>query len=209
MIIIDMGSGETCRNDIAYAKRMIDELYETGLRAPIDVVIKWQLFADIPGLDPLDFNVFCKARDYAAKLGYETTASVFDVESLHKLRQTKPPFIKIAARPKVYRLIDLMPGERVIVSVQSYKEYRDMVGRDNVEEVLCCVAKYPATSALYENMFSGLLHYGLSDHTVDWYLYDKFRPRYYECHFCLDDSTGPDAAAFARRPEQMKRLVTK
>jgi len=50
------------------------------------------------------------------------------------------------------------------------------------------------------------LHYGISDHTEGLYLYKKYRPKVYERHFCLEDSTGPDAVSFAIKPCDLKEL---
>jgi hypothetical protein len=58
LLIFDFGSGETCKNDKHYVKRMIDELLKikTGRH---EVMIKWQLFVSVPApVKALDHDVF-------------------------------------------------------------------------------------------------------------------------------------------------------
>ena len=91
MIILDFGSGATSKNDVTTVKRMIDELaaVDTGKHT---IVIKWQLFTDCPPNEPLEYRVFDYAYQYAKYLGYKTTASVFDMESLCYLLSYDIPF---------------------------------------------------------------------------------------------------------------------
>lgn len=204
MFILDAGSGETCKNDFAYVKRMIDSVPNTLM----DVVIKWQLFEDIPPLIPLSHDVYLYARDIAERRGFKTGSSVFSEESLEFLLGTDPAFVKIACRPHLYPLIDKVPDDvQVVVSVASLKEYNDMQSKYPKATVLCCVADYPATETTYRQWFGGMLHYGISDHTENWNLYERFEPLVYECHMCLDDSTGLDALPFARRPSQLAEVL--
>ena len=211
MIILDFASATTCNNDHAEVVKMIDGLHDVDTWKH-EVVIKWQLFQDVyyqgQKLPELAHDVFLFAKEYAACKGYQTTASVFDKASLDFLLTTNPPFIKIAARPDVYPLMASIPYDMdIIVSAPSVEDHDLLVGRPCVKAVLCCVPDYPAVAAKYENYFSGLLHYGISDHTEDWYLYEKYTPNYYECHFKLEDSTGPDAQDFARTPEQLREIL--
>ena len=91
MIILDFGSGNTCKNSRRYITQMIDELaaVDTGKQ---EIVIKWQLFADCQPNIPLEYHVFDYAYQYAKHLGYKTTASVFDMESLCYLLSYDIPF---------------------------------------------------------------------------------------------------------------------
>lgn len=210
MIILDFGSGETCKNDLAYIRRMIDDLaaVDTGRHY---IIIKWQLFFhDIPYsnrlLARLEKESFDYAYNYAAMRGYETTASVFDDEALDFLSQYKVPFIKIACRENLYgyarsiREMSIIP----VVSVPDDYEY-DFPA---FTYPLACVPRYPASIADYASRFSiATLKRGISDHTTSFELFERIRPAVYECHYKLADSTGPDAAEFARTPEALRRIL--
>ncbi len=214
MIILDFGSAETCKNDIAYVHRMIDEL------AAVDtmrqrIVIKWQLFQSVPsGVPPLEREVFEQASWYAYMKGYQTTASVFDDLSLDYLLtwDIEPVFVKIAARPNLYHLIDDIPETvPVVVSVP------DMLHREELWEnygrrkgrliILHCVPEYPADPTVYETRYGHNLSYSISDHTPGLYLYNKYQPWYYERHFKLQDSTGADAGEFASTPDELRSIL--
>lgn len=210
MIVLDFGSGETCKNDITYIQRMIDELADIDSHQN-EVFIKWQLFKQIPPLMPLSRASYLYAKEYAEKKGYETFASVFDADSLDFLSTTHPPYIKIACRPHLYWLIaHAMDYRPTIVSVGSVVDYNDLIGRYGGDylHLLCCVAEYPANVTLYENLFSGLLHYGLSDHTSDLQLYKKYKPEVWERHYCLPDSEGPDSGSFAIWPDVLQEILS-
>ena len=107
-IILDFGSGNTCKNDKAYIKRMIDELCDID-NEKHEVIIKWQLFEKAGNNIPLDRDLFHFAYNYAGIMGYKTTASVFDEGSLSFLLKYDVPFIKIANNKKYYPLMDLIP----------------------------------------------------------------------------------------------------
>ncbi len=214
MIILDFGSGETSKNDIPYIKRMIDELkaVDTGKHR---VVIKWQLFAPetLPGPvpAPLSLLAFDEAYKYAATLGYETTASVFDTWSLRKLLAYDVPFVKLACRPWVYPLLGVPwivnggPAPRAVVSVEDGVTGAMLKKQWDVD-VLCCVPNYPATYSEYEDFGYDSLMSGISDHTDTWQLYKDYEPDIYECHYKLEDSTGPDAA-YSRTPVMLKEVL--
>ena len=160
-IILDFGSGNTCRNSVDYCKRMIDALAEIDTHKH-DVVIKWQLFADSPvsgggslyGRDvPLFHETFEAAYKYVRDIGYKCTSSVFDMTSLEFLLGFPYiPFIKIACRPDLYWLIGKVP-RRIPVYVSVNVRYEDETYSnpskfyrlgDAVQ--LRCVPKYPACS---------------------------------------------------------------
>jgi sialic acid synthase SpsE len=204
MIILDFGSGETCKNDIDYAYKMIDAIPPSDK----EVVIKWQLFENITPLMPLDHEVYLSAHAYAKGKGYKVGASFFDEASLVFLLKTDADFVKMAARPHLYWLLDEVPPDvKTIISVQDYQTYAEMTKKYPHADVLCCVAEYPAQAVTYIQRFGETLHYGISDHTTDWGLYGRYQPLIYECHFKLKDSTGPDAAAFARRPSDLEEVL--
>lgn len=190
MIILDLGSGNTCCNDIGYACRMIREIFDSvGSKG---IIIKWQLFKQVGKNTPLSLEVFERAYYYAQSLGFQTTASVFDIESLSYLLTFNVPFIKISN--------NFAPTELMEELLKDHKIVRS--GTD-----LCCISKYPATKEDYENTFkSAQLKKGISDHTSNFDLYKKYRPEIYECHVKLDDSIGLDAGSFARLPKQLKEL---
>ena len=210
MIILDFGSGETCKNDVAYVKRMIDELKEVD-SGRHKVVIKWQLFQKetVPYVEPLALWVFDEAYKYAASVGYETTASVFDTFSLRKLLDYDVSFVKLACREWVYPLLGVpnMIDRNSIVSIRDQTSMTQMKVQWGAE-TMCCVPTYPASKAAYEMLFDSLsLACGISDHTDSFDLYNQYRPDIYECHYRLEDSTGPDAVPFARLPAQVAEIL--
>ena len=206
MIILDFGSGGTAKNDATIVKRMIDELaaVDTGKHT---IVIKWQLFTDCPPNIPLQLDVFDYAYNYAKVKGYQTTASVFDMDSLQFLLTYDIPFVKLANRPDLYWLAGEVP-ENIPVYYSVGDRFAEQDLGEGQDELLYCVSKYPATVSDYEDTFpAGGLCYAISDHTTDFTLYHKYKPVIYECHYKLNDSTGPDAGLFARTPEQLKDVL--
>jgi len=213
-IILDFGSGNTCNNDKKYIKRMIDELkkVDTGKH---EVVIKWQLFKEAGDNIPLTHDCFDYAYDYAKKLGYKTTASVFDVNSLKFLLQYVIPFVKISCRKELYHLIDLIPrGIPVYVSYDN----RGYLPAHGQYTKLPCISLYPASIDSYnaayrrlntltafgsENRYPGTV----SDHTVGLELVKTYKPKIWEKHYKLPDSTGLDAGSWAITPKELKEIL--
>ena len=149
-------------------------------------------------------EAFKHAYDYAKNLGYKSTASVFDEESLKYLLTFDVPFVKIANNRKLDYLSSLIPrGVKIIRSVSTIEEYKKtkIYNCDN----LICVSNYPAKKSEYPSYLNGLDN--LSDHTPNWDLYNEYLPNIYECHFKLEDSTGLDSGEFARTPEQLKEII--
>ena len=73
---------------------------------------------------------------------------------------------------------------------------------------MCCVSEYPASKEDYIEIFpESFLELGISDHTIDWELFETYKPAIYECHYKLPDSTGLDAGPFARTPQQLKEIL--
>jgi hypothetical protein len=209
-IILDI-SANTHENNWDYLKRMLDELkaVDSGKH---EIVIKHQLFKEAGDNIPLDYGIFEVAYLYAKeKLGYKTTSSVFDIESLKYLLQFDVPFIKIANNRKLDYLIGEIPRKipvYVSVSDSCYLENPYDDGKDSLFVHFACVSKYPADIKSYgDNFTSPHLRMNISDHTTNWELFNKYKPKRYECHYKLPDSTGLDAGEFARTPTELAEIL--
>ena len=212
-IILDFGSGNTCRNDKEIIDRMIDELEKIDTHKH-EIIIKWQLFEKAGGNVPLSWSSFGCAYSYAMKYGYKTTASIFDSFSLKFLLDFDVPFIKIANR----RDLDWLIGE-VPRKVPVYVSYSNAVELFNSELsyskcAMLCVSKYPAKIEEYEESIKRFANetgipfgFPISDHTVGLDLFKKYQPRIWEKHFKLSNSTGLDAGPFAITPEELKEIL--
>ena len=211
-IILDFGSGNTCQNDWDYVKKMIDELkaVDTGKH---EVIIKWQLFLQAGQNIPLDREIFCKAYDYAKELGYQTTSSVFDLESLSFLLQFDVPFVKLANRRELDWLIGEVPRKvPVYVSYGSYEEMSSSKPFTNNIVPLRCLSQYPATFEDYinivESWFCGPDVLAISDHTTNFGLWYRYQPKIIEWHYVLEHDPGNlDGGLFARTPEQLREVL--
>jgi len=213
-IILDFGSGNTCKNDMNYINRMIDELkaVDTGKH---EIVIKWQLFGEAGANVPLSQEVFGGAYILAKRSGYKTTASVFDLDSLECLLSYEVPFVKIANRPDLYWLAEEVPRKIPVYISHSDLNHVDWNFRRYNNYPLLCVSEYPTTVERYQEVFDGdqgiqlLVGYGfgVSDHTTNFELYNEYKPNIIEWHYKLDDSTGLDAGPFARTPEQLQEVL--
>jgi sialic acid synthase SpsE len=213
--ILDFGSGNTCRNDLSIVKRMIDELkaVDSGKH---EIIIKWQLFETAGDNIPLDPKIFEYAYSYAQKLGYKTTASIFDRINVAYLCTFDIPFIKIANRRDLDWLIGEVPRKiPVYVSVSSMPEGESMQYslpfghiHDMRDVAMFCISKYPADISEYESRFSkGSLKHAVSDHTIGLDLFKTYQPRIWEKHYKLQDSTGHDAGPFAVTPEELRDIL--
>lgn len=204
MIVLDFGSGNTCRNNVITAKRMIDALADVTDRR--DIVIKWQLFSAAPPNIALDADVFMYAYYYARELGFESTASVFDVRSLNFLLKFPVPFVKLANRRDTDHLISHIP--RRIPVVQSFANQQELQ-QSTAEYPLCCVSEYPATYDMYMVRFNVPdLRAGISDHTVGFDLYNRYKPCVWEKHYALEhDESNPDAGPFAITPKELGEIL--
>lgn len=189
MIILDMGAGDAHGNDIDFIKEVMAEL-------PHGVVVKFQLFRDIPGLTPMTPSCFLKAHAFGEERGIPVTASAFDSGSLEIITKlVKVPFVKIACRVEMYPLIDEIPlSIPVLVSVDSQPQLMAVATEHMAHPIayMCCVPKYPATEDDYRNNFSkSMLSSAISDHTMGLDLWQTNRPTIYEKHL---DFQGPDEA---------------
>jgi len=204
MIIIDMGSANSCRNELEEAQRMIDALAKVDHQRKC--IIKWQLFEKCGDNTPLRRHIFAQAYTYAWEIyGYETTASVFDKSSLDFLMRFDVPFVKIANNEKYYPLIQMIPeGMPILKSVGSPEDFRGDC------TFLCCVSEYPAHTKQYEKIFKkAQLKKGISDHTEGLDLYKKYQPETWEKHFVLERGvpTNPDSGPFAILPGELVEIL--
>jgi len=199
-IILDLGSGNTCRNDHGIIEEMIYAIksIDTGKH---EVILKWQLFESAPPNVPLKHEAFEYAYRIGAILGYETTSSVFDKQSLAFLLKFDIPFVKIACRPELYKLA---PD----CGVSVYGSYYDFEPGVYVDTCLACVPKYPALLKDYEDRFTPGQLKIVSDHTVGWRLFNKYRPDIIEKHFVLErDEKNPDSGPFAVTPKELEQIL--
>ncbi|MEN8907919.1 MAG: hypothetical protein ABF289_18360 [Clostridiales bacterium] len=202
-IILDFGSGNTCKNDKDIVREMIAQLKAID-SGKYKIIIKWQLFEKAGENIPLNQNVFVFAMRYAETKGYKTTASVFDEDSLNFLLGFKAdlPFVKIANNKKYYPLIDLIPR-----GITVYASYTTGLHYYYDTKLFCCISKYPAKLGDYEKNFNkNQLRY-ISDHTSNFDLYRKYKPEKIEWHYKLENSTGLDSGNFARTPAQLKEIL--
>ena len=212
-IILDCGFGAQCKNDIRIVRDMIFAIKEidTGKH---EIIFKWQLFEQktIPNLIPLSHEIFDGAYNIAKKLGYETTSSVFDEESLDFLLTFNVPWIKIAARPDLYKsILPLIKKIPVVVSVgESECWFNKNLQQSNIICYLHCVPNYPAKIEEYEFLWNNAeLNFSISDHTIGFDLYKKYKPTWWEKHYLLkkepiDDPYGNDWYA---TPKELKEIL--
>lgn len=204
-IILDAGSGNTCRNSKPYIKRMYDELkaVDTGKH---EVIVKWQLFEKAGDNTPLTHECFEYAYEYGTSLGYKVTSSVFNKNSLDFLLDFDVPFVKIANNRALDWLIGEVPRKIPIYASRGQNESAALWGENRV--LMCCISKYPAELIDYGNTFNGEdLHKAVSDHTTTFDLWNAYMPQIIEWHYRLQDSIGLDAGPFARTSEQLKEIL--
>jgi sialic acid synthase SpsE len=224
-IILDI-SANTHRNDWDYLKRMLDSIKEID-SGKHTIVIKHQLFKEAGENIPLNRTIFELAYVYAEKLGYKTTSSVFDKESLDFLLQFEVPFIKLANRPDLYWLAGEIP--RKIPVYTSIGEIKARYGLGTGKDIaflsgifrLLCISKYPASIKDYKEAFNNTHNdepnildnlkkykYGLSDHTTDFSLWNCYEPDVIEWHYVLEhDPNNLDGGPFARTPAMLKEIL--
>ena len=198
--ILDFGSANTCRNDKEIVKKMLYSLCEVD-SLHHEVIIKWQLFKEALPNIPLAHDVFDFAYHFADRLGYKTTASVFDRESLAFLMGYDVPFVKIACRPDLYEL-----AQYCTVPVYVSTANNAIV---NGAKMMYCVSKYPAEISDYEQAFTkSQLSECISDHTRGWELYYKYNPNVIEKHYVHErHADNPDAGMFAVTPYQLGEVL--
>ncbi|MFA5305894.1 MAG: N-acetylneuraminate synthase family protein [Candidatus Babeliales bacterium] len=209
-IILDMSSGNTCKNDKAIVKRMIDAINEIDTNKH-EIIFKWQLALDDGINIPLDHDVFDCAYWYAASLGYKTTSSVADLESLKFLLQYDVCFVKIPNDRALDWLIGEIPRKiPIYVSISISRMWTNNFAKQinlGIIQGMQCVSKYPATIDEYDKLNIHLKTCSISDHTVGLDLFKKYQPRIWEKHYKLSDSTGLDAGPFAITPEELREIL--
>lgn len=226
-IILDFGSGNTCKNDKAYIKRMYDELkaVDTGKH---NIVVKWQLFEKAGDNIPLLPEIFDYAYRYGTSLGYKVTSSVFDKNSLDFLLEYDVPFVKIANNRAFDYIIGEIPRKiPIYISAGNCSEYELLCQKLNMNKdaILLCVSQYPTNTERYEMIFGygsfpDLLlqdspknklyewpRLALSDHTTNFGLWYRYQPEIIEWHYGLSDSTGLDAGPFMKTPEMLREVI--
>jgi sialic acid synthase SpsE len=212
MIILDLGNGSVCKNDRGLIKDMIDSVAEVDRDR--QCIIKWQLFLAIPPKEPLRRDNFHYAYDYAAALGFYTTASVFDNDSLDFLLRYQIPFVKIANQPFARKYIPDVLGHIQWVDGQATRP-KIIVSYGDSEQILktqlpymCCVSEYPARMEDYEKRFEpDSLRHGISDHTDHIKLYRKYHPKIYEKHYTLDHVSTDAPRPYALRQKDLNELL--
>ena len=201
-VIVEFGSGNTCKNDRQIIRDMIDRVVDVdcGLH---EIIFKWQLFNNVPPNVPLTHSSFVFAYQYAWDLGYQTTASVFDAESLSFLLRFDIPFVKIACRPSLYKLAD-----GLIVPVYMSVSHETAIAQGRYR-YMACVSEYPATLDDYERRFvPESLQDAVSDHTPGWDLWYKHHPEIIEKHVVIErDQDNPDAGPFAVTIDELAEVL--
>jgi hypothetical protein len=211
MIILDMMAGDNCHNDKKIIEKMIDSVADIYTRKR-KVIFKWQLFNDIPGLNPLKEENYLYAVEYAKDRGFSTFASVFDRGSLNFYLNTKPNRIKIACREKLYDFLDYIPSNILVyMSIDSpnkkEKIRKKFINHDII--FLNCVAEYPALENVYRSRFGPGLSFSISDHTENLNLYTRYNPIHFEKHFTLQHgfSSDPYGDSFCVTPEDLEGII--
>ena len=208
--IFDVGSGASLPDFeavIAIVDALEPILEHKKTNPDLEIIIKTQLFKDIPPNKPLERDVFLYLKNYGESKGFQVTASVFDLDSLSFLLIHNPCFVKIACRPDLYWLAGEVP--RKIPIVVSYDVRDELVNWDRLPPKcnypLACVPTYPAKIEDYK--FPS--HVYVSDHTVGLELFKKEELVIWEKHFVLkkNDPTNPDSmGGFALDPEELKQI---
>ena len=208
--IFDVGSGASLPDFeavIAIVDALEPILEHKKTNPDLEIIIKTQLFKDIPPNKPLERDVFLYLKNYGESKGFQVTASVFDMDSLSFLLVHDPCFVKIACRPDLYWLAGEVP--RKIPIVVSYDVRDELVNWDRLPPKynypLACVPTYPAKIEDYK--FPGRLY--ISDHTVGLELFKQEAPVVWEKHFVLkkNDPNNPDSmGGFALDPEELKQI---
>jgi sialic acid synthase SpsE len=200
-IILDMGSGNTCKNKVDIAKLMIDTVAQMDSHKH-KIIFKWQLEMEVaPPNRILDRDVFEAAYYYAKSKGYPTTSSVFDYPSLQYLLKYEIPFVKIACQPDKYWLAGKVPREVPIVLSHDFRGPPHDIFVGTI--VMQCVPEYPAKLSDY-NQGNGVF----SDHTPGLELWNYYHPGVWEKHFVLErEPDNPDSGIFALTPDQLMEVI--
>lgn len=210
-IVLDISGGNLHGNDIKKARELIDAAIEIDTHKH-EVVFKAQLFESAPPNIPLDHAIFADLYVYCKNAGYQLTASVFDIESLHFLLRFNPVFVKIANRPDLYWLVGEVPRKIPVIKSMLPEYYWADLDENYWVTPMMCVSNYPAKISDYDLFYPDYNRYAqgeyVSDHTVGLDLWHKCQPSIWECHFCLKhDVNNPDAGLFAKTPDELKEIL--
>lgn len=202
-IILDFGSGNTCKNKKKYVTAMYDKLKEVDQNKH-HIVVKWQLFKVAGSNIPLDKEVFEYAYNYGNDLGYQVTASVADLESLDFLLNFNVPFVKIANNRSHDILINTIP-DNIPIYISKSEELFELP-KSKIFKEFWCISQYPAKIEEYEKLplVDGC---NISDHTNNFELFRKYNPDWIEWHYKLQNSTGLDSGEFARTPKSLMSIL--
>jgi sialic acid synthase SpsE len=205
MIILDMGGGDVCKNNIKLAEDMVKTV------AKVDrfrrCVLKWQLFTRIGGKTPLNRALFERMYWLGVDLGFKTTASVFDLESWKFLERFMPVWVKIPNTEVARSLVKEIEIPKVI-SLPSY--LFETWAEDQIDEemLMCVVSEYPTTYDKYTTTFTDeQLEMGISDHTTTTNLYTCYMPPVYEKHFVIPACNTDKPRPYAIGPDELKELL--
>ena len=164
--------------------------------------------------------MFAVAYLYAKWHGYKTSASVFSKDDLYYLQDNfEVPFIKIANRPELYKLIKYV-SEEIPIVVSIHNTYMIDILQAKYPErpliFLMCISKYPQNyteqmllKTEYESWFGHNLDIGISDHTGTVELFKEYDPRWAEYHFVLEQGMGNDpyGTAFCITPDDLREIL--
>lgn len=207
--IFDVGSGASLPNKQAVidtVDALEPVLDHKKLHQDLEIIIKTQLFMDIPPNKPLDHEVFKHLKQYGEFKGFQVTSSVFDKESLSFLLDHDPCLVKVACRPNLYWLVGEIPRRiPVLVSYDRRDRNNLNIVPRKTDYALSCVPAYPADIQDYF-IDPGIC---ISDHTVGLELFKRASPAIWEKHFVLkkDNPANPDSmGGFALDPEELKQI---
>jgi sialic acid synthase SpsE len=178
------------------------------------VVLKPQLFRDIPPNEPLKHSVFeylVELIEHHNDTGHkiEYAASVFDMYSLSAALAFKVSHIKIACRPDLYWLAGKVPREvpvHVSFDARGGSPIRRGILPPKTDISLACVPEYPADMNDYMGVEDFSSSY--SDHTIGLDLFE-YATDVWEKHFVLkrDDPNNPDSGPFSMIPEDLEQIL--
>jgi sialic acid synthase SpsE len=101
----------------------------------------------------------------------------------------------------------------VYISCGKIEEFFNSKYQDSIRNLIC-VSEYPSNIEKYQNIINEIeslleckLSLNISDHTVGLDLYKRYKPRIWEKHFRLPESTGLDAGPFAIKPEELREIL--
>jgi sialic acid synthase SpsE len=203
-IILDY-SANSHKNDLMKIQSAIDSVANIDTKKH-NIIFKSQLFVMAGDNIPCHHGSFDFMYNRCKELGYECTSSVFDRASLDFLLGYDIPFVKIANNRKLDYLIGEIPRK-----IPVYVSY-DCNRVDNLNETSIynkkdrffnCVSEYPASIESY----SCSSNCNISDHTIGFELFNKYKPLLYEKHFIMPGDDGLDAGPFAVTPEDLKEIL--